>query len=246
MDLFQSLAAQPVMSNDLRVTEIEAEARPGESVWQHGDSGVAAPPAATPAAIQDALPEDRYLTRELSWLDFNARVLALAADTSLPLLERAKFLAIFASNLDEFYMVRVAGLKRRDEMGLSVRSADGLSPREQLRRINERTQQLASRHAHVFLDSVRPALADEGIVIVTWAELDEDERTRLSTYFHEQVFPVLTPLAVDPAHPFPFVSGLSLNLAITVKHPDDGGQHFARVKVPDNVDRFVELTRRED
>ena len=172
-------------------------------------------------------------------------MLALAADTSLPLLERAKFLAIFASNLDEFYMVRVAGLKRRDEMGLSVRSADGLSPREQLRRINERTQQIASRHAHVFLDSVRPALADEGIVIVTWAELDEDERSRLSTYFHEQVFPVLTPLAVDPAHPFPFVSGLSLNLAVTVKQPDDGGQHFARIKVPDNVDRFVELARRE-
>ena len=95
--------------------------------------------------------------------------------------------------------------------------------------------------AHVFLDSVRPALADEGILIVTWLELDDDERGRLSTYFHEQVFPVLTPLAVDPAHPFPFVSGLSLNLAITVKHPDDGGQHFARIKVPDNVDRFVEL-----
>ncbi len=204
-----------------------------------------APPAATAPAVDNALPEDRYLNRELSWLDFNARVLALAADTSLPLLERAKFLAIFASNLDEFYMVRVAGLKRRDEMGLSVRSADGLSPREQLRRISERTQQIASRHAHVFLDSVRPALADEGIVIVTWAELDDAERDRLSTYFHEQVFPVLTPLAVDPAHPFPFVSGLSLNLAITVKHPDDGGQHFARIKVPDNVDRFVELDSRD-
>src|ERR1043165_2461961 len=204
-----------------------------------------APPAATSPAVDDALPEDRYLNRELSWLDFNARVLALAADTSLPLLERAKFLAIFASNLDEFYMVRVAGLKRRDEMGLSVRSADGLSPREQLRRINERTQQIANRHAKVFLSSVRPALAEEGIVIVNWAQLDDDERTRLSTYFHEQVFPVLTPLAVDPAHPFPFVSGLSLNLAITVKHPDDGGQHFARIKVPDNVDRFVALDSRD-
>jgi polyphosphate kinase len=204
-----------------------------------------APPAATAPAVDDALPEDRYLNRELSWLDFNARVLALAADTSLPLLERAKFLAIFSSNLDEFYMVRVAGLKRRDEMGLSVRSADGLSPREQLRRISERTQQIANRHAHVFLDSVRPALADEGILIVNWLQLDDDERGRLSTYFHEQVFPVLTPLAVDPAHPFPFVSGLSLNLAITVKAPDDGGQHFARIKVPDNVDRFVELDSRD-
>ncbi|MGH3543804.1 MAG: RNA degradosome polyphosphate kinase, partial [Mycobacterium sp.] len=240
-----------------RVTEIEASdvtavtediaarARPDGPVWHPGDSAPAAPPAATAAAIEDELPEHRYLNRELSWLDFNARVLALAADTSLPLLERAKFLAIFASNLDEFYMVRVAGLKRRDEMGLSVRSADGLTPREQLRRIGEQTQQIASRHARVFLDSVRPALAEEGIHIVTWADLDERERNQLSIYFHDQVFPVLTPLAVDPAHPFPFVSGLSLNLAVTVKRPDDGGQHFARVKVPDNVDRFVELGSRE-
>ncbi|WP_096285968.1 RNA degradosome polyphosphate kinase [Mycobacterium ahvazicum] len=228
-----------MMSNDSLVTEIEAEARIDETVWQHGDSALGAPPATTHAVIDDALPEDRYLNRELSWLDFNARVLALAADTSLPLLERAKFLAIFASNLDEFYMVRVAGLKRRDEMGLSVRSADGLTPREQLARIGEQTQRIATRHAREFLDSVRPALAQEGIYIVTWADLDQAERDQLSTYFTEQVFPVLTPLAVDPAHPFPFVSGLSLNLAVTVK--DGGGQHFARVKVPDNVDRFVEL-----
>jgi polyphosphate kinase len=231
------------------MTEAEAQIRPEDAapIRPPGpdNSSPEAPPAATSPAVDNALPEDRYLNRELSWLEFNARVLALAADTSLPLLERAKFLAIFASNLDEFYMVRVAGLKRRDEMGLSVRSADGLSPREQLRRINERTQQIADRHAHVFLNSVRPSLAEEGIVIVTWADLDEDERSRLSTYFHEQVFPVLTPLAVDPAHPFPFVSGLSLNLAVTVKHPDDGGQHFARIKVPDNVDRFVELSPRE-
>ena len=222
------------------VTEIEAEARPDENLWHPGDAALAAPPAATPAAITD-LPEDRYLNRELSWLDFNARVLALADDNSLPLLERAKFLAIFASNLDEFYMVRVAGLKRRDEMGLSVRSADGLTPREQLVLIGEQTQRIATRHARVFLDSVRPALAEEGIYIVTWADLDQAEREELSTYFSEQVFPVLTPLAVDPAHPFPFVSGLSLNLAVTVRQPEDGGQHFARVKVPNNVDRFVEL-----
>jgi polyphosphate kinase len=246
MDLSHSLAARPVVSNDLRVTEIEAEARAEESVWPHGDSALAAPPAATPAAINDPLPEDRYLNRELSWLDFNARVLALAADTSLPLLERAKFLAIFASNLDEFYMVRVAGLKRRDEMGLSVRSADGLTPREQLARIGEQTQRIATRHAREFLDSVRPALAAEGIYIVNWTDLDQAERDQLSTYFTEQVFPVLTPLAVDPAHPFPFVSGLSLNLAVTVRQPDDGAQHFARVKVPDNVDRFVELDGPEE
>jgi len=229
------------------VTDIEA---PDTAIadetpaWGSADSAPGAPPATTATAVDNPLPEDRYINRELSWLDFNARVLALAEDTSLPLLERAKFLAIFASNLDEFYMVRVAGLKRRDEMGLSVRSADGLTPREQLRRIGEETQQIASRHARVFLDSVRPALAEEGIRIVTWADLDQAERDRLSTYFTEQVFPVLTPLAVDPAHPFPFVSGLSLNLAVTVKQPDDGGQHFARVKVPDNVDRFVELDAR--
>ena len=229
------------------VTEIEAAdaaiaaATAETPEWRSANSAPGALPATTAAAIEDALPEDRYLNRELSWLDFNARVLALAEDTSLALLERAKFLAIFASNLDEFYMVRVAGLKRRDEMGLSVRSADGLTPREQLRRIGEKTQQIASRHARVFLDSIRPALAEEGIHIVTWADLDQAERDELSTYFNEQVFPVLTPLAVDPAHPFPFVSGLSLNLAVTVKSPEEGGQHFARVKVPDNVDRFVEL-----
>lgn len=228
----------------------DAETRTADTEWVSENTTPNAPPAATsdvtdPARL-DRLPDDRYLNRELSWLDFNSRVLALAADPSLPLLERAKFLAIFASNLDEFYMVRVAGLKRRDEMGLSVRSADGLSPREQLRRIGERTQQIATQHAKVFGELIRPGLAEQGISIATWNELDESERQRLSTYFHEQVFPVLTPLAVDPAHPFPFVSGLSLNLAITVKHPDDGGQHFARIKVPDNVDRFVELRPRDD
>jgi len=237
------------MGDDSPVTETDAPEVGTDRTddWQNGDSAPEAPPAATRSADADqVLPDNRYLNRELSWLDFNARVLALAADPSLPLLERAKFLAIFASNLDEFYMVRVAGLKRREQMGLSVRSADGLSPREQLRRIGERTQQLASRHARVYLDEVRPALADEGILVVGWADLADDERDRLSTYFHEQVFPVLTPLAVDPAHPFPFVSGLSLNLAITVRQPEDGTQHFARVKVPDNVDRFVELTGEPD
>ncbi|MDR3656777.1 MAG: RNA degradosome polyphosphate kinase [Mycobacterium sp.] len=219
----------------------EADTRAARTERTPVDSDPEPLPAATADPTDEALPEDRYLNRELSWLDFNARVLALAADRSLPLLEQAKFLAIFASNLDEFYMVRVAGLKRRDETGLSVRSADGLSPREQLRRIGERTQQISSRQAAVFGEAVRPALAEQGITIVNWSELDEDEQSKLSTYFHEQVFPVLTPLAVDPAHPFPFVSGLSINLAITVRNPEDGTRHFARIKVPDNVDRFVEL-----
>src|SRR6476620_7414394 len=151
------------------MTEAEAQIRPDDAAWV--DAAPEVPPAATSPAVDNPLPEDRYLNRELSWLDFNARVLALADDNSLPLLERAKFLAIFASNLDEFYMVRVAGLQRRDEMGLSVRSADGLTPREQLRRIGEQTQQIASRHARVYLDSVLPALGEEGISIITWDDL---------------------------------------------------------------------------
>src|ERR1700722_12845026 len=202
------------------MTEAEAQIRPSETGSvpgavrppEPGDGAAEGPPAATSPSIDDALPGDRYLNRGPSCRGFNARVLALAADTSLPLLERAKFLAIFASNLDEFYMVRVAGLKRRDEMGLSVRSADGLTPREQLARIGEQTQQIATRHARVFLDSVRPALAAEAIHIVTWADLEQAERDQLSTYFNEQVFPVLTPLAVDPAHPFPLLSGLRPDL----------------------------------
>ena len=234
------------MGEDVDMTETEADSRLSETDGRIEDGAPEAPPAATAATVDNPLPEDRYLNRELSWLDFNARVLALAADTSLPLLDRAKFLAIFASNLDEFYMVRVAGLKRRDEMGLKVRSADGLTPREQLRLIGERTQQLAIRHAQVFMESVRPALAAEGIEFVRWNDLSEADHPALSKYFNDQVFPVLTPLAVDPAHPFPFVSGLSLNLAITVKSPADGVEHFARVKVPDNVDRFIRLDSTTD
>jgi polyphosphate kinase len=168
-------------------------------------------------------------------------VLALAEDASQPLLERAKFLSIFASNLDEFYMVRVAGLKRRDETGLSVRSADGLSPREQLAAIAKRSQELLQQHARVFIDGVRPGLETHGIRIVTWSDLTTFDQRRLSGYFREQVFPVLTPLAVDPAHPFPYISGLSLNLAVTVRDPDGGTEHFARVKVPDNVPRLVRV-----
>jgi len=199
------------------------------------------PPARTLSPVPAGLPEDRYLNRELSWLDFNARVLALAEDPSQPLLERAKFLAIFASNLDEFYMVRVAGLKRRDETGLTVRSADGLTPREQLARIAARTQAIAVAHARVFLDDVLPGLAGHGIRILRWSDLSEQQRLHLSDYFSAQVFPVLTPLAVDPAHPFPYISGLSLNLAVTVRDPGGGTERFARVKVPPNVPRLVQV-----
>ncbi|WP_211190313.1 RNA degradosome polyphosphate kinase [Actinomycetospora sp. TBRC 11914] len=201
-----------------------------------------APAPATPASDGSAdLPEDRYLNRELSWLEFNARVLALAEDTSQPLLERAKFLAIFASNLDEFYMVRVAGLKRREETGLSVRSADGLTPREQLVRIAARSQELAEKHARVWLDEVGPALEDAGIHVIGWDRVTPEARERLSAWFDAQVFPVLTPLAVDPAHPFPYISNQSLNLAVAVRDPQTGTEHFARVKVPNNVPRLVRV-----
>ena len=186
------------------------------------------------------LPEDRFLNRELSWLDFNARVLALAEDPGTPLLERAKFLAIFAGNLDEFYMVRVAGLKRRLKAGLPMRGGDRSSLRNQLAMITERAADLVTRHAACFGEEVRPKLSGEGIEWVSWAELDAPERERLRTYFREQVFPVLTPLAVDPAHPFPYISSRSLNLAVALRDPaGSGAELFARIKVPNNVPRFV-------
>ena len=190
-------------------------------------------------AGSQALPSGRFLNREVSWLDFNARVLALAEDRELPLLERAKFLAIFASNLDEFYMVRVAGLMRRLETGLGMRSADGLGPREQLALVRRRASALAQQHARCFLSDVAPALAGAGLGIVLWADLSDERRELLHEYFRTQVFPILTPLAVDPAHPFPYISGLSLNLAVLVREPVSGAEHFARVKVPANVQRFV-------
>ncbi|TFV87507.1 RNA degradosome polyphosphate kinase [Blastococcus sp. CT_GayMR20] len=197
------------------------------------------PVPSTSTSRASGLPHDRFLNRELSWLDFNARVLELAEDDELPLLERVKFLSIFASNLDEFYMVRIAGLKRRHSTGLTVRSVDGLTIREQLELITKRTQDLVHRHADVFLKDVAPRLEDAGIRIVHWEDLADEDTRRLREYFRDQVFPVLTPLAVDPAHPFPYISGLSLNLAVMVRDPDTNVAHFARVKVPNNVPRFV-------
>ncbi len=197
-------------------------------------------------AAPQQLPAERFLNREVSWLDFNARVLALAEDESTPLLERAKFLAIFASNLDEFFMVRVAGLKRRRQTGLTIRSADGLSPGEQLAVIAARSAELVARHAACFSDEVEPALEKEGIRIVHWDEVTAGHREQLHGYFRDQVFPVLTPLAVDPAHPFPYISGLSLNLAASVRDPSNGLVRFARVKVPNNVPRFVPVGHSDD
>ncbi|HEY2043165.1 MAG TPA: RNA degradosome polyphosphate kinase [Jatrophihabitans sp.] len=216
---------------------------PASSV-EAGDVRTAGPASAdVEAEALPELPERRFSNREMSWLDFNARVLALSEDRRLPLLERMKFLSIFASNLDEFFMVRVAGLKRRLEMGLAVRSPDGLSPREILSQVTERNRELSLRHARCFLTDIEPALAEEGIRILRWGQLDSDQQAELTEYFHSKIFPVLTPLAVDPAHPFPYISGLSLNLAVLVRDPDSDVDRFARVKVPNNVRRFVVVSQ---
>ena len=187
------------------------------------------------------LPDHRYLDRELSWLAFNQRVLELAEDPSLPELERANFLAIFASNLDEFFMVRVAGLKRRIVTGLAVPTNIGRSPADALADIAREAHALQLRHAEAWTSLVRPALAESGIEITEWSELTDEERSKLSEYFGAQVFPVLMPLAVDPAHPFPYISGLSLNLAIRIRNARTGRQEFARLKVPPMLPRFVEV-----
>ncbi|MEX1907725.1 RNA degradosome polyphosphate kinase [Janibacter sp. Y6] len=193
---------------------------------------------ATPPA-PDGLPADRFLDREISWLQFNERVLQMAADPDMPLLERARFLAIFTSNLDEFFMVRVAGLKRRIATGIAVRSASGLEPREVLEQISKVSHDLTAAHARIFEESVRPALVEEGISIITWSEVDDAEQARVSEIFTHEIFPVLTPLAVDPAHPFPYISGLSLNLAVVLINPKTGKEHFARIKVPPSLPRFL-------
>ena len=185
------------------------------------------------------LPKDRFFDRELSWLKFNQRVLECAENEDMPLLERANFAAIFASNLDEFFMVRVAGLKRRIDSGIAVPSAAGLSPRQQLRAISETAHRLQDEHAHYTIDTILPELEKERIVLLTWDKLTSSEQERLSRYYRQQVFPVLTPLAVDPAHPFPYISGGSINLAVIVENPASGKSHFARVKIPGNLPRLV-------
>ena len=193
---------------------------------------------ADPGAAGGLLP-DRYLDREESWLRFNQRVLELAEDENIPLLERVKFLAIFASNLDEFFMVRVAGRIRRMATGLPVESASGLLPRQILQNTLQTARELARRHAECFSDKIVPALADEGIEILRWKELSGTEQDELHKLFRDRVYPVLTPLIVDPAHPFPYISGLSLSLAVMIADPKTGGTMFARVKVPPLLPRFL-------
>ncbi|MGN6271993.1 MAG: RNA degradosome polyphosphate kinase [Protaetiibacter sp.] len=197
---------------------------------------------ADPAPLDDGtLPPDRFLDREISWLAFNQRVLELAEDPALPLLERANFLAIFATNLDEFFMVRVAGLKRRIDTGLAVPTNVGRAPLDVLADISDRAHELQERHARVFRDQVKPALDAADIHIETWNDLDEADRDSLHEVFQNQIFPVLMPLAVDPAHPFPYISGLSLNLSVRVRNPKTEKVEFARLKVPTNLPRFVQL-----
>ena len=188
------------------------------------------------------LPDDRYSDRELSWLAFNNRVLDLARDAArVPLLERARFLAIFSSNLDEYFMVRVAGLKRRIAAGVAVPSASGILPRDLHEKILTRTRELVTEQARVFAEDVRPELAKQGIEVLRWDQLTDTEKATLTTLFEERIFPVLTPLAVDPSHPFPYISGLSNNLAVLLKNPMTGARQFARVKVPTVLSRFLPL-----
>lgn len=191
--------------------------------------------------VDAQLPEHRYLDRELSWLAFNQRVLELAEDPTVPLLERANFLAIFASNLDEFFMVRVAGLKRRIVTGLAIPTNVGRAPADVLADISAEAHRLQLRHADAWTRLVKPELAAAGVDVVSYDALGEDDRASLYDYFQAQVFPVLMPLAVDPAHPFPYISGLSLNLAIRIRNARTGRQEFARLKVPPMLPRFVEV-----
>ena len=181
-----------------------------------------------------------FLTdREVSWLSFNERVLEMAEDESLPLLERVRFLTIFSSNLDEFFMVRVASLHRKLQAGVTTKNTAGHTPRELMKEISAKTEALMNRHSHAFHQSIVPALEKENVRIVTRDQLDQDERGYVSKLFSDRIFPVLTPLAVDPSHPFPYISGLSLNLAVIVKNSKTSEQFFARVKVPPILSRFI-------
>jgi polyphosphate kinase len=192
--------------------------------------------------MADSFPRtERFLNRELSWLEFDVRVLELAEDPSNRLLERVKFFAIFSSNLDEFFQVRVAGLQEQREAGVGPASPEGLTPEEQLDGITERVTDLYRRTDSSWTKDLRPALEKEGVRLVDWSELDARDRVHLEALFIERIFPVLTPLSVDPAHPFPYISSLSLNLAALVRDPSSGERRFARVKVPPLLPRFIEM-----
>lgn len=185
-------------------------------------------------------PRERLIDRELSWLAFNERVLELAENQSNPLLERCRFLAIFSSNLDDFYMIRVASVKRKLENGVTKKNTAGYSPYELIAEISKKTQELIARQTKLFHQDLMPQLKQSGIEIVEWEKLSQAEIEYINKIFTKRIFPVLTPLAVDPSHPFPYISGLSLNLAVLVKQPDTNEELFARVKVPASLPRFIE------
>ena len=185
------------------------------------------------------LPASRLIDRELSWLSFNERVLDLAADPSTPLLERVRFMAIFSSNLDEFYMVRVASVLSNLEDGSPMTASPDIEPSVLMKAISHQTHELVSRQSKIFKNEILPEMKKAGIEIVDWQELNSEERKYVSKIFSDRIFPVLTPLAVDPSHPFPYISGLSLNLAVIVKNPTTGAVFFARVKVPPILNRFM-------
>ena len=195
----------------------------------------------TPPTLQqiEAFGYQRFTNREQSRLDFGARLLDLAEDDSVPLLERAKFMAIFSELLDEFYQVRVAALEDQVAAGVRTRSVDGLRPGEQLKMIRARVEELVRRQDAIFVEQIVPALADAGVRFSDWSSLDDDDRVHLVDVFQRQIFPVLTPLAVDPVHPFPYISNLSLNLVVQVQDPSTGERRIARVKVPPVLPRFV-------
>ena len=186
-------------------------------------------------------PESRFFNRELSWLDFNERVLALAEDDSRVAVERATFLAIFSRNLDEFFQIRVSGLREQIAAGVRGVSADGLTPRDQLQKVRDRVHELVKRQTKVFDRAVRPGLKTCGLHIVDWEDLKKQDRGELTRIFEERVYPVLTPLAIDPAHPFPYISDLSLNLAVVLAEAGNSHRRFARVKIPPLLPRFVSI-----
>ncbi|NBU60309.1 MAG: polyphosphate kinase 1 [Actinobacteria bacterium] len=185
--------------------------------------------------------EQKYINRELSWLDFNDRVLTLASDERVPLLERCRFLAICSSNLDEFYQIRVAALKDQVAGDVHTPTPDGLTPLQQLREITRRTQDFVNRQHLIWIENLKPRLQNSGVVVVSWADLSDEEHERLSDDFDRRIFPVLTPLVVDPAHPFPYISNLALNLAVVARDPQSGEQRFARLKIPKNISRFMRV-----
>jgi polyphosphate kinase len=183
----------------------------------------------------------RFINRELSWLEFDARVLALAEDPACPLLERVKFVAIYAQNLDEFFQIRVSGLEEQVEAGVAATTPDGMTPHEQLVAIRERVVALQDRADSLVLGDLLPALEKEHIKVVHWEQLSGEDKEFLGRRFHERIFPVLTPLSVDPSHPFPYISNLSLNLAAAIRDPVTGERRFARVKIPPLLPRFTDL-----